>query len=82
LSAAKQWLDTTGVSGTYRRENDLVAAQASQEIDLAGLSDAEVAALYEERTGVPVAVGRGADGVLEYVDDLGGSGVIETVEAG
>lgn len=82
LAAAKQWLDTTGVSGTYRRENDLVAAQASTEIDLAGLSDAEVAALYEERTGSPVAVGRGSDGSLEYLQDLGGSGVIEVVEAG
>lgn len=77
LQAAKQWLDTVGISGTFKRENDLVEARLQDEIDLASLSDAEVAELYRERTGEDIVIGFNEDGSKQTVADLGGVGVIE-----
>lgn len=69
LQAAKQWLDTTGVSGTYRRESDVVSAQVREDFDLSELSDAEIAELYQERTGREISVGV-EDGRVLMVEDL------------
>jgi hypothetical protein len=77
LVAAKQWLDTVGISGTFKRENDLVQARMQDEIDLTALSDDEVAALYRERTGEDIVIGFNEDGSCQTVADLGGSKVIE-----
>ena len=70
LQAAKQWLDTTGVSGTYKRESEIVSAQARDDFDLSELSDVEIAELYRERTGLEISAGVDDDGRVINVSDL------------
>lgn len=70
LTAAKQWLDTTGVSGVYRRESEIVSARSQEDFDLSELSDAEIAELYRERTGLEISAGMDDDGNPITIKDL------------
>jgi hypothetical protein len=47
LSAVKMWLDTVGVSQTFKQESDLAAAQMHQELDLSSMSEADLRNLLE-----------------------------------
>lgn len=46
LTAVTRWLDTVGITQTFKQESELVAAQFAQEIDLSSMSADELQALY------------------------------------